>query len=112
MWNRTREIILADDADVADTSDKRRKGLLRREGLYPGQGLWIVPCESIHSFGMKFRIDVLFLDRKRRVRKLQTEMAPWRLSMCFLAHSVLELPNGTIGRTQTCSGDQLEFRFV
>jgi uncharacterized membrane protein (UPF0127 family) len=110
VWNQTRKSILADAADVADSSPKRRKGLLAREALYSGEGLWIVPCGAIHSFGMKFPIDVVYLDRKKRVRKVRTEMVPWRLSMCLLAHSVLELPSGSIARTHTQSGDQLEFR--
>jgi uncharacterized membrane protein (UPF0127 family) len=107
--NRTRgAAILADSADVAASSTARRKGLLGRHTLAAGEGLWIAPCESIHTCGMKFPIDVIYLDRKNRVRKTRASVAPWRLSMCFLAQSVLELPAGTIGRTQTRPGDQLE----
>ena len=107
--NETRDSILAESADVANTGSKRRKGLLGRNTLPAGQGLWIVPCESIHTFGMKFPIDVLYLDRKRRVRKLLKTMKPWGLSMCLLADSVLELPAGTIEQTGTQMGDQLHF---
>jgi uncharacterized protein len=77
--------------------------------LAPGQGLWIVPCEAVHTCGMKFPIDVLYLDRKKRVRKLRRAMVPWRFSVCFLAHSVLELPAGVIEQTGTERGDQLDF---
>ena len=108
--NLTRNIELADRAEVADTSAKRRTGLLKHTGLEPGEGLWIVPCESVHSFFMKFTIDVLYLDRKHRVKKIRPEMAPWRISGCLTAHSVLELPAGTITRTGTVRGDQLEIK--
>jgi uncharacterized protein len=105
--NTTRNSVLAESADVADTSAMRQKGLLGRSSLLVGQGLWIVPCEAVHTCGMRFPIDVLYLDRKKRVRKLRRAMAPWRFSLCFLAHSVLELPAGVIEQTGTEPGDQL-----
>jgi uncharacterized membrane protein (UPF0127 family) len=108
IWNETRGTLLADAAVLADTSKARREGLLKHDSLPAGQGLWIVPCEGIHSFWMKFAIDVVHLDRKMRVRKLRSNMLPWRLSMCIFAHSVLELPAGTIATTQTQPGDVLK----
>jgi uncharacterized membrane protein (UPF0127 family) len=106
--NQTRSAILADSAEVAASSTTRRRGLLGRQSLDAGGGLWITPCESIHTCGMKFPIDLIYLDRGKRVRKTRASVVPWRLSMCLLAHSVLELPAGTIDRTQTRPGDQLE----
>jgi len=100
---------LADAAEVADSASKRRTGLLKHERLEPGQGMWIVPCEAVHSFGMKFAIDVVYLDKKKRVRKTRPAMVPRRISGCLLAHSVLELPAGTIESTGTRPGDQLVF---
>ncbi len=108
--NLTRDVVLADAAEVADTSAKRRTGLLKHTHLEPGAGLWIVPCESVHCFFMKFTIDVIYLDRKHRVKKVRPELAPWRASACLTAHSVLELPAGTIARTGTQRGDQLEIK--
>ena len=93
--------------DIADTSAKRRTGLLKRERLEPGEGLWIVPCESVHTFFMKFPIDLVYLDRNRKVRKVRNAVAPWRLSACLLAHSVIELPAGTAAETGTQPGDEL-----
>jgi uncharacterized membrane protein (UPF0127 family) len=110
VLNLTRNVTLADAAEAADTSQKRRTGLLKHTSLAPGKGLWIVPCESVHSFFMKFTIDVLYLDRKNRVKKIRPEMAPWRISGCLTAHSVLELPAGTIVRTGTERGDQLRIK--
>jgi uncharacterized protein len=109
VTNPDRGTTLADRADIADTSEKRRRGLLRHEKLDPGEGLWIAPCEAVHSFGMKFAIDVLYLDRKKRVKKIRHTMVPRRLSACLTAYSVLELPAGTAEATGTRAGDQLVF---
>lgn len=108
--NQTRGTILGDCVEIADTSAKRRTGLLHRERLEQGQGLWIVPCESVHSFFMKFPIDLVYLDRKNKVRRTRKAMAPWRISACLTAHSILELPVGTIASTGTEPGDQLELQ--
>ena len=108
----TRDAVLADAASVADCSQARRTGLLKHTSLPPGDGLWIVPCESVHSFFMNFTIDVLYLDRKHKVKKVRPQMVPWRMSACLTAHSVLELPAGTLARTGTRVGDQLEIKTV
>jgi uncharacterized protein len=107
--NLTRQVELAHCVDVADRGAKRRKGLLGREMLSAGEGLWIVPCESIHTFGMQFPIDLVYLDRDKRVKKIRSDVHPWRISACLSAHSVLELASGSIGRTGTRPGDMLEF---
>ena len=107
VWNKTRNTCLASAAEVAETASTRRTGLLKHKRLEPGQGMWIVPCESIHTFFMKFPIDVVYIDRRHRVRKVRENVPPWRLSACLLAHSVLELPAGTAEQTQTRPGDQL-----
>ena len=107
MRNQTRNVVLGRTVEVADTSEKRRVGLLKHERLEPGEGLWISPCESVHTFFMKFPIDLVYLDKKRRVRKVRSAVKPWRLSMCLTAHSILEFPAGTIGNTGTRPGDQL-----
>ena len=105
--NVTRGTVLATDLETADTGAKRNKGLLGRKSLNAGEGLWIVPCESVHSFFMKFTIDVLYLDRTKKVRGMRQKMKPWRVSACLPAHSVLELPAGMIEQTGTQKGDQL-----
>jgi uncharacterized membrane protein (UPF0127 family) len=105
--NQTRNTVLGARVDVADTSAKRRTGLLKHTGLAPGEGLWIVPCESVHTFFMKFAIDLIYLDRDRKVRKVRSAVPPWRLSACLPAHSVIELPAGTAEETGTRPGDAL-----
>lgn len=107
MRNQTRETVLAESADVADTSAKRRTGLLKHTRLEAGEGLWINPCESVHTFFMKFPIDLVYLDKNRKVRKVRHAVGPWRLSACLTARSVLELPAGTAAKTGTVEGDTL-----
>jgi uncharacterized protein len=107
--NITRNTLVADNAEVASSGAERSKGLLGRNGLGPGQGLWIIPCEAVHTFFMKFAIDLIYIDRKNFVKKVRSGVPPWRISGCLSAHSVLELPVGTIHATQTQRGDVLEF---
>jgi len=107
VWNRTRGSALGEAVDVADSSAKRRTGLLKHERLAPGEGLWIVPCESVHTFFMKFPIDLVYLDKRHKVRKVRSAVPPWRLSACLFAHSVLELPAGTAEQSGTRPGDEL-----
>jgi uncharacterized membrane protein (UPF0127 family) len=106
--NVTRGTTLALRLESARTGAARRKGLLGRESLPPGEGLWIAPCESVHTFFMRFPIDLVYLDRKLRVKKVRHSVGAWRISACLLAHSVLELPAGSAAATQTQRGDKIE----
>ena len=107
VLNVTRQTQLADRAQLAGNGRNRRKGLLGRDHLPCGEGLWIVPCEAVHTFWMRFPIDLVYLDRKHRIVKTRSQVRPWRLSACLRAHSVIELPAGTIHETQTMRGDTL-----
>lgn len=109
MRNQTRQTVLGAAVDVADTSAKRRTGLLKHERLAPGEGLWISPCESVHTFFMKFPIDLVYLDKQKKVKKVRNAVPPWRMSACLTAESVLELPAGTAEQTGTRPGDELAF---
>jgi uncharacterized membrane protein (UPF0127 family) len=71
--------------------------------------MWIVPCEAIHTFFMRFAIDLVYLDRKNRIKKIASRVPPWRLSACLSAYSVLELPSGTVENSRSCPGDFIEF---
>lgn len=108
MFNVTRQIQLAGNVEVAASGRKRSKGLLGRKGLAPGEALWIVPCEAVHTFGMRFALDLVYLDRRHRIRKIQRNVPPWRLSACLSAHSVVELAAGSIRETDAQPGDQVE----
>ena len=112
MINLTRRVEIADRIEVADRGERRRRGLLGRSGLAAGEGLWIVPCEAVHTFGMQFPIDLVYLDRRGRVVKTRSDVRPGRLSACLAAHSVVELPSGTIRNTLTMRGDSLEMKRV
>lgn len=110
--NLTRGTVLAERVEIADRGATRRKGLLGRDGLAPGDGLWIVPCESVHTFFMRFPIDLVYLDREKRVRKVRSGVPPWRLSACLSAHSVIELASGAALASKTQRDDELEFSSV
>lgn len=109
VWNVTRQAELACCVDIANSGATRRRGLLGRQSLPPGEGLWIVPCEAVHTVGMRFPIDLVYLDRNRLVKKIRQNVTPWKLSACLTAHSVLELASGSIQRSKTQPGDKLEF---
>jgi uncharacterized membrane protein (UPF0127 family) len=110
VHNRTRGATVAANVQLADTPRARRVGLLRRENLAPGEGLWIYPTQAIHTFGMRFPIDVAFLDRRLRVKRVYHGLAPFRLTaLVWGARSVLELPSGSLARTGTAVGDELQF---
>ena len=94
---------------VADTGLNRLIGLLGRKGLEPDAGLWIRPSSGVHTFGMRFPIDVIGLDRKLRVCAVWPKLRPWRISgVSWRIHSVLELPTGSIDRANIQRGDQLQ----
>lgn len=107
LFNQTRGTTIAASISMADTPSKRRHGLLGRPSLLPSQGMWIVPCESVHTVAMRFPIDVVYLDKKRRVVKIVEAMAPYRVSLCLRARSVIELAAGTARRSGTQVGHQL-----
>ncbi len=95
---------------VADTPRTRRIGLLKHESLERGEGLWIYPTQAIHTFGMRFPIDVAFLDRRLRVKRVYHGLAPFRLTtLVWGAQSVLELASGSLAETGTAIGDELQF---
>lgn len=110
-FNRTREIILGDRIGRARTFLERTRGLLGRGPLSEGDGLWISPCRCIHTLGMSFPIDVLFLDEAGRVLGLYSNLPQARITRFFpRAAGALELPSGVILRTNTAKGDFVEFR--
>ncbi|MGA8026813.1 MAG: DUF192 domain-containing protein [Bryobacteraceae bacterium] len=109
VQNLDRGSVIANQVRIAGSSSARRRGLLGVEGLEKGSGIWIAPCEAIHTFGMKMPIDVVFLDREYRVNKLRPRLRPSRISVCLSACSVLELEAGAISRSTTRLGDRLAF---
>lgn len=106
--NESRGTVLGDKIRKADNYFTRLLGLLPKKSLAPGEGLWIVPCKDIHSVGMKFLFDAVFLDKKGLVVHLIESMPPMKLGAFIkTAHTVVELPAGTIADSQTQLGDQI-----
>jgi len=100
---------LSDSVMVADCLLKRMKGLLGRGELPAGEALWIKPCTSVHTFFMKFPIDVIFLSKKSKVVAIKKNLQPNRMTQLYLkAVSVLELPAGTVETTATEVGDEIK----
>ena len=113
-FNRTRQAFLATALCVADTHWTRLRGLLGRhpDHFRNGSGLWIVPCHGVHTLGMGFPIDVIYLDREMKVIHVQPDLQPWRFApVRRLATSVLELPCRMAAETKTAIGDKIEITF-
>ncbi|MEW6244710.1 MAG: DUF192 domain-containing protein [Bacillota bacterium] len=110
VCNETRGLTLSDHTEVADRLFSRLKGLLGRKRLLPGQGLLITPCQSVHTFLMRFPIDVIYIDGKGKVCWIVEEMQPNRTApLIRQSLAVLELPAGTVRNTGTAVGDSLAF---
>jgi len=110
-FNRTRQAFLAHQLWVANTHWSRFRGLLgtRDEEFTFGRGLWIIPCHGIHTLGMRFPIDVIYLDAAYKIVHLEENVRPWTLGPVKIeAGSVLEVPQHTIYNSGTRLNDELE----
>ena len=108
--NRTRNRTLGASVATASGALARMRGLLGTDGLPAGRGLWISPCRAIHSIGMRYAIDALFLDAAMKVVGIRAGFPRNRISRIFpSARGVLELPAGTIEATGTQVGDEIAF---
>ncbi len=111
VYNKTRETFVATEATVADNYFRRLVGLLGKTKRWAqlGRGLWIVPSRGVHTIGMMFPIDLIFLSKEKQVVHVEEHVRPFRISKVSLkATSVLELPPHTIYRSGTQVGDRLE----
>jgi uncharacterized membrane protein (UPF0127 family) len=108
VLTRGRHVVCA-RCDVADKALTRMRGLLGRRGLPRGHGLLIEPTWSVHTWFMRFPIDVVFLDRDLTVLKIRKHMGPWRAAARFRARSALELAAGECDRLYLEVGDRLAF---
>ena len=108
VYNKTKETFLAFKVTVADSVLGRLVGLLGKRALEPDGGVWIVPCNSIHTIGMLFKIDVVLVDSNLKVVGLHELVRPFSVtSPNFHAESVIELPAHTVFNSRTEIGDQL-----
>ncbi len=113
LINLTKNTWLATKVKKADSFMTRLIGLLKRRNLGPEEALWLVPSKGIHTIGMKFSVDVIFVDKDNKVTNLVANLAPFRATRFNLAaHSVMELPDGMIKKSRTEVGDQLDVSLV
>jgi len=106
MNDRTRSAV-ALEVDVAATRATRRRGLLGRESLGATEGLLLTPCKAVHTVGMRFPIDLIFIDRDGRAVRIVRALAPWRIAMSTRAKAVIELAAGTAAAADIQIGDML-----
>ena len=114
-FNSTRQTFLATQLRVANTHYQRMVGLVgtSRTAFCDGDGLWIVPCRGVHTFAMRYAIDVVYLDRENKVIHIHDNVRPWRLTPVMAeAATVLELPAHTAWSTGTKIGDAVEIKFT
>ena len=111
--NVTRQTVLGERVEVADTFVKRFCGLMFREELAAGTGLVLDPCNSIHMFFMRFAIDAAFIDAEGSVVGLCHDIKPWRVSSIYSrAVRTVEVPVGTLKASFTEVGDRLSIEPV
>ncbi len=110
IFNKQKNTILAENVIMADTMFKRMKGLLGYKEIKKGYALILNPCNSIHTFFMKFSIDVVFLNKNNQVVKIIQSIKPFRMTGVYLNSKItIELSPGTIESSQTQKGDILCF---
>ena len=108
VYNQTRESFLSLGVAAADTTLARLKGLIGKLTLGLDDGLWIVPSRGIHTVGVLFPLDLVYLDEDHKVIHVVESFPTFRISPLIThAASVLELPTHTIYSSQTQPGDQL-----
>jgi hypothetical protein len=106
--NQTKNKTLASIVFLADSPFKRMKGLLGEKSFKAPEAMVITPCNSVHTFFMRFPIDLLFIDKHSKVVKAVANLPSFRLTPIYLASRfVIELPAGTIHTTNTSEGDQI-----
>src|SRR5690348_7237874 len=109
--DKTRGAPLMTHGKVADTFWTRGVGLLNRKGLDEGEGLIIIPNNSVHCFFMRFTIDVVFISKEQKIVYIYPKMKPWRVSKIVgKAHYVIELSGGTVERIGAQVGDEVEWQ--
>ncbi|HWS74324.1 MAG TPA: DUF192 domain-containing protein [Quisquiliibacterium sp.] len=98
--------------EVAASIRQRLRGWLGRVQAPRERGLWIVPCDAVHTMAMKFPIDLVFVNGGGRILRIDAAVPPWRVRVCLGAHSVIELEAGQAARLGLVVGDCLERRRV
>ena len=107
LANDRHDRVVARKLLTAFDSSSRRRGLLGRDSLPEGSALIIAPSNAIHTFFMRFAIDVAFVSKTGRVLKVRSAIPPWRIAGAWGGFAVVELPAGALARSDTRAGDTL-----
>jgi uncharacterized membrane protein (UPF0127 family) len=107
LVNARTDVPLAQSVELAVTSAERRKGLLGRDGMEPGSALVITRCAAVHTFWMRFPIDVAFVDASGVVKKVVEGLGPWRMTGALFASTAIEFPAGTLKDGSLRVGDRI-----
>jgi uncharacterized membrane protein (UPF0127 family) len=99
--------VLATFLEVAGDSASRRKGLLGRDGLDAGHAVLIAPTQGVHTFGMRFAIDIVAVDREGVVIKIRSHVPRRRIVLALKAFAIIELPSGAAHAAQLMVGDRV-----
>ncbi len=111
VFNKTKDMVLCKNAYKADSMRARMRGLLGRASLAQDEALILDPCNSVHTFGMRFSIDVVFVSRAGKVVDIISGLRPWRLSpLYFAARYAIEFPAGAVQSVNLSKGDILQIQ--
>jgi uncharacterized membrane protein (UPF0127 family) len=112
LVNERTGVAVARDVEAALDSRSRRKGLLGRDRLPDDHAIILAPCGAIHTIGMRFAIDVVFVARDGRVLKIVERLAAWRIAASLRALATVELAAGQTRRVGLREGDLLVVQAV
>lgn len=107
LTNTRNQQVVARTVTTAFDSESRRRGLLKHASMAEGSALIIAPTNAIHTFFMRFAIDVAFVSKDGRVVKVRSAVRPWRIAAAWRAFAVIELPAGALDASDTRAGDRL-----
>jgi len=102
-------IVTLSHVERTETIAERTKGLLGRAELKNNEALWITPCNSVHTMGMKYQLDILYIDRNHLVKKIVQHLPPRRMSWCMGAQSTIELKSGTVKESGIRIGNRVKW---
>lgn len=107
LVNESTRAPIAQRVELAASRAERRRGLLGRQRLESGGALVLTPCCAVHTIGMQFAIDVVFVNRQGVAVRVVRTLPPWRIAIATGAHAVIELPAGTVARCDLRTGDRV-----
>jgi uncharacterized membrane protein (UPF0127 family) len=101
---------VASNVEIADTRAAKRRGLMGRSSLPEGCAMLLTSCWAVHTIGMRFPIDVVFVDNDGRVRKIVRNLSPWRIAVARKARMVIEFAGCELDSGEVAVGDRLYLR--